>query len=96
LSKHTFSQKRIFHIPVISIVTICCQISKAWEILAIKVAGSIIDKVTGIFDWPDPSICTMALVSTQPQAEMNTRNLPGKGQPACKADNLTAICELIV
>jgi hypothetical protein len=28
---------------------------------------------------------------------MSTRNLPGgKGQPACKADNLTAICEPIV
>jgi hypothetical protein len=28
---------------------------------------------------------------------MSTRNLPGsKGLPACKADNLTAICERIV
>jgi hypothetical protein len=38
----------------------------------------------------------MALGSTQPLTEMSTRNLPGgggvKGQPARKADNLTAIC----
>jgi hypothetical protein len=39
----------------------------------------------------------MALGSTQPLTEMSTRNLPGvKGQPAHKADNLTAICEQIV
>jgi hypothetical protein len=39
----------------------------------------------------------MALGSTQPLTDMSTRNLPGsKGRPALKADNLTAICELIV
>jgi hypothetical protein len=39
----------------------------------------------------------MALESTQPLAEMSTRNLPrGKGRPARKADNLTAVCEPIV
>jgi hypothetical protein len=39
----------------------------------------------------------MALGSTQPLTEMSTRNLPGgKGWPARKADNLTAICEPIV
>jgi hypothetical protein len=39
----------------------------------------------------------MDLGSTQPLIEMNTRNLPGgKGRPACKNDNLTAICEPIV
>jgi hypothetical protein len=39
----------------------------------------------------------MALGLIQPLTEMNTRNLPGgKGQPARKADNLTAICEPIV
>jgi hypothetical protein len=39
----------------------------------------------------------MALGSTQPLTEMSTRNVPGsKEMPACKADNLTAICELIV
>jgi hypothetical protein len=35
----------------------------------------------------------MAMRSTQPVTEMNTRNLPGgKGRPARKADNLTDIC----
>jgi hypothetical protein len=42
----------------------------------------------------------MALGSTQPLTEMSTTNLPGggggKGRPARKADNLTAICEPIV
>jgi hypothetical protein len=39
----------------------------------------------------------MALESIQPLTEMSTRNLPGgKGRPARKADNLTAICEPIV
>jgi hypothetical protein len=38
----------------------------------------------------------MALGSTQPLTEISTRNLPkGKGRPARKADNLTAICEPI-
>jgi hypothetical protein len=38
----------------------------------------------------------MALGSTQTLTEMSTGNLPeGKGQPARKADNLTAICEPI-
>jgi hypothetical protein len=39
----------------------------------------------------------MALGSTEPLTEMNTRNLPGgKRWPVRKADNLTAICEPIV
>jgi hypothetical protein len=39
----------------------------------------------------------MALGSTQPLTEMNTINLPcGKGRPARKAENLTALCEPIV
>jgi hypothetical protein len=38
----------------------------------------------------------MALGSTQPLTEMSTRNLHGgKGRPARKADNLTAISEPI-
>jgi hypothetical protein len=38
----------------------------------------------------------MALGSTQPLTEMSIRNLPGgKGRPTRKADNLTAIYELI-
>jgi hypothetical protein len=62
-----------------------------------EVAGSIPDEVTGFFNWPNPSSRTMALGSTQPLTEMSTRNLPrGKGRPARKVDNLTAICEPIV
>jgi hypothetical protein len=39
----------------------------------------------------------MALGSTQPLTEMSNSNLPrGKGRPARKTDNLTAICEPIV
>jgi hypothetical protein len=39
----------------------------------------------------------MALGSTRPLTEMNTRNLPGgKGRPAREADNLTSICETTV
>jgi hypothetical protein len=39
----------------------------------------------------------MALGSTQPLTEMSTRNLlGGKKWPAHRADNLAAICELIV
>jgi hypothetical protein len=46
------------------------------------------------FNLPNSSSRTMALGSTQPVLEMSTRNLPGgKGRPARKADNLTAVCE---
>jgi hypothetical protein len=39
----------------------------------------------------------MALVSTQSLTEMSTRNFPGgKGLPAHRADNLTAIYEPII
>jgi hypothetical protein len=60
-----------------------------------KIAGSIPDEITGFFNLPNPSSRTMALGSTHPLTEMNTRNLPGggKGQPARKDDNLTAIYE---
>jgi hypothetical protein len=62
-----------------------------------KVVGSIPDEVIGLFNWPSPSSRAMALRSTQPRTKMSTRNLPGgKGRPAHKADNLTAICEPIV
>jgi hypothetical protein len=37
----------------------------------------------------------MTLGSSQPLAEMGTKNLPGgKGRPVRKADNLTDICKL--
>jgi hypothetical protein len=61
-----------------------------------NVAGSIPD-VIGFFNVPNPSSRTVDLDSTQPLTELITRNLPGgKGWSAHKADNLTAICELIV
>jgi hypothetical protein len=59
--------------------------------------GSIPDKAIGFFSYTKPSSHTMALGSTQALAEMSTRNIPrGNGQPARKADTLTAIYELIV
>jgi hypothetical protein len=64
-----------------------------------KVAGLIPSEFIGFLNWPNHSICTMALGLTQPLTEMSTRNLPGGGvkeQPVRKADNLTSICELIV
>jgi hypothetical protein len=60
-------------------------------------ADSIPDEVIGFFNRPNPSSNTMALGLTQPLTEISTRNLPrGKGRPALKADNLTAIYEPIV
>jgi len=46
-----------------------------------KVAGSIPDGFNGIFNWQIPCDRTMALESTQPLTEMNTRNFSwgGKG-----------------
>jgi hypothetical protein len=68
------------------------------EALCYKPEGHRIESQWGgFFNWPNPSSHTMAPGSTQPLTEMSTRYLPGgKGQPARKADNLTAICELIV
>jgi hypothetical protein len=40
-----------------------------------KLAGSIPDGIIGIFHWHNPSGRTMALGSTQPLTEMNTRNI---------------------
>jgi hypothetical protein len=49
------------------------------------------------FNLRKPSSRTMALGSTQPLTEMSTRILPGgKVWQVSKADNLSAICELIV
>jgi hypothetical protein len=49
------------------------------------------------FNLSNPSSRSMAVGSTQPLTETSIRNLPaGKGLPARKADNLTAICEPIV
>jgi hypothetical protein len=45
---------------------------------------------------PNPSGCTMALGSTQPVTEMNTRNFKkeiwGKGRPVRMANSLAAVC----
>jgi hypothetical protein len=58
-----------------------------------RAMGSIPDEVIGFLNWTNTSSRTMALGSTRPLTEMSTRNLPGgKGRPARKADNLTAIC----
>jgi hypothetical protein len=57
-------------------------------------------KVQYIFKHYDPNPCsrTMALGSTQPLTEISTGIFLGVkvGRPACKADNLTAICEATV
>jgi hypothetical protein len=46
------------------------------------------------FNLPNPSNRAMALGSTQPLAEISTRNLPGgKGRLVRRADNLATICE---
>jgi hypothetical protein len=58
-----------------------------------NVAGSIPNEAIAFFKGSDPSTCSMALGLTQPLTKMSTTNLPGgKGRPACKADNFTAIC----
>jgi hypothetical protein len=60
-----------------------------------KVAGSIPDEVIGFISSPNPSSRIMTTGSTQPLAEMSTRNIPaGKGRQAPKADNITAVCKL--
>jgi hypothetical protein len=41
-----------------------------------KVAGSILDEVTGFLNLLNPSSHNMALDSTQPLTEVSTRNLP--------------------
>jgi hypothetical protein len=63
----------------------------------LQAGGSIPDEAIGFFNLPNPSSRTVALGSTQPLTEMSTKKLPGgEGQPARKADRLTAICEPIV
>jgi hypothetical protein len=55
------------------------------------------NEVIGFFNWPKPSSHTVALGLTQPLTEKCIRNLSvDEGRLALKADNLTAICELIV
>jgi hypothetical protein len=49
------------------------------------------------FNVPNPSSRSVALGSTKPLTEINTRNFPeGKARSARKTDGLIAICEPIV
>jgi hypothetical protein len=65
-------------------------------LLLLKVTGWIPDEVIGFSNSPNFSSRTMAQGSTRSLAEISIRNLPvGKGRPARKADNFTAICEPI-
>jgi hypothetical protein len=63
-------------------------------------AGWNPDEVIRFFNLPDPSSRTMVLGLTQRLTEVTIRSLPRgggvKGRPACKADDLTAICQSIV
>ena len=55
-----------------------------------KVAGSTPDGVIRIFNWHNPSVCTIALWLTQPPTEMSTRNISGGWRRLVRrADNLT-------
>jgi hypothetical protein len=59
-----------------------------------KVADSIPNEATGIFNCLNPSSRIMVIGSTQPLTEISTRNLPEvKVRPDPKPDNLTTICE---
>jgi hypothetical protein len=50
-----------------------------------------------MFQFTNPSSRAIALQFTEPLTEISTGNLPGgKGRPAHKADNLTAISKPIV
>jgi hypothetical protein len=63
-----------------------------------SVAGSISDEAIGFFNWPNPSSRTMAPGSTQHinRNDYQECSWKGKGRPAHKADNITAIYEPIV
>jgi hypothetical protein len=55
-----------------------------------KVAGSISDGVTGIFQWLNRSGRIVALGSSEPRTEMSTRNPSwGLRRPVRRADSLT-------
>ena len=60
----------LWFILVVCTVTLHCATSR-------KVVGSMPGGVFGIFHWHNPSGRTMALRSTQPLAEMSTRNFLG-------------------
>jgi hypothetical protein len=94
-SKHGCPPIRLGGVTTLKTSKLVTELSQ-WRMSNIE-AGPIPDEVIGFFNGSNPSSRTMALGSTQPLTEMNTRNLPGcKGRPARKADNLTAICQPIV
>ena len=47
---------------------------------SLKVAGSILNGIIGVFHWHNSSGRTMALGLTQPLTEMSTRNISGGGK----------------
>jgi hypothetical protein len=60
-----------------------------------KVAGSIPDGIIGIFHWHNPSGRTMALGSSQPLAEMSTRDISvWLSRSVRRADVTTFKCQL--
>jgi hypothetical protein len=93
MTKSELSDEELFIYDHINMAALCINI----KCTVGKVAGSNSDEVIGFFNWRNRSSRPMVLGSTQPLTEMNTRNfLWGKGRPARKADNLTAICEPII
>jgi hypothetical protein len=59
-----------------------------------RVAGSISDEFIGFFNWPDSSGRTNGPgVDSASNRNEYKESSGGKGQPARKTDNLTAICE---
>jgi hypothetical protein len=62
-----------------------------------KVAGLIPDDVIGFFNWTNPSSRPgFDSASNRNEYQESSWGRGGKGRPANKADNLTAICELII
>jgi hypothetical protein len=59
--------------------------------------GPIPGDLIGVFNVPNSSSRTMALLSTHPLTELSTANLPAGngGRPARKADDLTSMSEAI-
>jgi hypothetical protein len=87
----TYNKLRRWNIIFVRIVVMCTMLQAGRSPVLVRL------RVMDFFNWPNPFSRTMALGSTQPLTEMSTRNLPGgKGRPARRTDNHTAICELNV